>query len=54
MRSKINYVYILNVCYYKKKKVTQHRQNRLVAAKGRGLGEEWIERLGVADISFYR
>ena len=29
------------------------RENRLVVVKGRGLGEGWSGRLGLADVSFY-
>ena len=28
-------------------------ENRWVVAKGEGLGEEWSERLGLADVSYY-
>ena len=28
-------------------------ENKLVVAKGRGLGERWSGRLGLADVSFY-
>ena len=30
-----------------------HKQNRLVVAKGEGLGEGWSGRLKLADVSFY-
>ena len=28
-------------------------ENRLVVAKGEGVGEEWCGRLGLADVSYY-
>ena len=35
------------------KQKQNHKQNRLVVAKGEGLGEGWSGRLKLADVSFY-
>jgi len=29
-------------------------ENRLLVAKGEGIGEGWSRRLGLADVSFYK